>query len=752
MDDPSQKRETERLARRTSALKMSSFQMLLLLLVIAITSRTTTAARNLSFGLLNGGSSFFDPIRDSFLEKCVEHGVTCHVRVGTSNPCNKSRIALVHEFIQQLSVDGIAMKPCSDAPTNMQELLANATAAGVPVVTFDTDVPDSQRVAYVGTDNVFLGRTMARLLRQLRPAGGTFAILGPKRRRLEGFVQEITKYNQRRNRAHWHPVERNFSIQGRDYIRQMQQYAVFRPTAMVAMTQSPMRHANWTDFVRAHRHLDITYIGVDGADYQLDYLNRRYVDGLVGQLPYEIGSVSFDVLHEAVLQNKPPAKQVYATNIVSYNLIPLELPALDVDENLLGNLKWVGWCCFGVVAVAALACVVWTVSHRTCAVVRAAQPFFLIMVATGVLITSSSLVPLSFDDGGVGSEMMGSTRSVGICMATPWLAFCGFTVTFSALFSKTWRVNRLFHARASCVRIQLSERDVLMPFLVLLTGNIVVLLCWTLLDPLTYARLEHDGTDYWNRVISTYGACRSDRVVAYLVPLAVMNVSVVAVACWQAVQTRNIESEFSEAKYIGLAVASLFQGFCTGIPVVVVVMDLPRAYYMVLTIVIFLLCMTVLLLIFLPKIFMHRTYAGLSEVEQRRMLARSLKQSSMGHRRLSDRDCADSSRNNEPFSSENYGMFATESEKAVAVIDSRGKDSVTGAGESKELAQADQSAEMAEAVSGEGNYGELALVEQSAEVVEDSPSTTKPNDVISIATSIKGEAPDGPSDAAKKAD
>jgi gamma-aminobutyric acid type B receptor len=261
-------------------------------------------------------------------------------------------------------------------------------------------------------------------------------------------------------------------------------------------------------------------------------------------------------------------------------------------------------------------------------VVRAAQPFFLVMVAGGVLIMSSSLVPLSFDDGGE-LEPMSTTRSVGICMSVPWVAFTGFTVTFSALFSKTWRVNRLFHSNVRYARMQVSEKDVLAPFVVLLTGNIIALTCWTVLDPLTYVRQEHDGTDYWNRVISTYGACRCNNVFAYLVPLALINLSVVATACWQAWQARNIQSEFSEAKYIGLAMVSLFQAFLTGIPVVVVVRDMPRAYYVVLSLMIFVLCMAVLLLIFLPKMFIQRIYAGMSEAEQKRMVKRAIRGSSL---------------------------------------------------------------------------------------------------------------------------
>jgi heme/copper-type cytochrome/quinol oxidase subunit 4 len=94
--------------------------------------------------------------------------------------------------------------------------------------------------------------------------------------------------------------------------------------------------------------------------------------------------------------------------------------------------------------------------------------------------------------------------------------------------------------------------------------------------------------------------------------LAVLNFSVIVISCWQAYQARNIESEFSESYYIALAVASLFQVFLTGIPVVVVVRDAPEAFYIVLVIMLFPVSMAILSLIFVPKICMHRSYSGMS--------------------------------------------------------------------------------------------------------------------------------------------
>jgi gamma-aminobutyric acid type B receptor len=494
------------------------------LLVLLFTSGLVVAeSKNLTFGLVSGTSAFFEPTYHGWYDKCEQLGVNCLYlipdweafdREKYNHPCEQEFDELI-----KLKVDGIAAT-CS---YNAVDVFQKAADAGIPVVTFDTSPPDTiPHDAYVGTDQRFLGRTLGRLLRQLRPEGGTFAIINneeddAQNLRVEGFMEEIMKDNDRDDRAHWHAVERNFIYESKEPMEPMELYALLNPTAMITMYQTPMRHPNWTDFVDVNRHRNITYVGTDGSDYQLSYLSRRYVDGLVGQLPYDFGAKSAEVLYE-LATGGTLEKKVFSTNLVAYNLIPLELPTLDVDQNLLGNLKYVGFTCFGLVALAVLFCLAWTLHHRNSVVVSASQPFFLWMTAGGVLLMSSALVPLSFDDEG-DPDSMTTTRSIGICMSIPWLAFTGFTVTFSALFSKTWRVNQFFHSSSAFGRIKVSEKDVLAPFAFLLTSNFIVLICWTVIDPLTYERQFEDGTDYWNREIASIGSCHSDHVAAYLAPL-----------------------------------------------------------------------------------------------------------------------------------------------------------------------------------------------------------------------------------------
>jgi ABC-type sugar transport system substrate-binding protein len=512
--------------------------LLVLSLILSSGCVILTEAKKLRFGMASGGSSFFEPIESGWNAKCEELGLDCQYQAenwtwfyeqnGGKSHDNYTRfkeenlkpcVLQMKQFIKE-KVDGMAVKCNVDHP-----VFQEARDAGIPVIGFAGDHPGPID-AYVGTDNRYLGRIMARLLKQLKPQGGTYVSAhsgDSSAERHEGFVEEIENSNNRPDRGHWYPQELNFNHTGHlgvgeDIIIKMDLIASHNPTAFLFMYQTPIRQPNYTDFIDRNRWRNITYLGTEGNGAELGYMARHYIDGLVGQLTYDMGSFAAEMLHKMATEGKDSVPKVVHTKLINYNLVPEELPFLAIEQSLLGNLKYIGFTCFGIVAACALACIAWSIYYRQGIVVRASQPFFLAMTAGGILLMSSALIPLSFDDEG---EKIDETKAIGICMSIPWLAFIGFAVTFSALFAKTWRVNKFFHSKSTHGRIQVSEKDVLAPFVVLLTLNIIVLVCWTVIDPLTYIRQFEDGTDLWNRDIASNGSCQSQHAAAYLAPLAI---------------------------------------------------------------------------------------------------------------------------------------------------------------------------------------------------------------------------------------
>ena len=70
-------------------------------------------------------------------------------------------------------IEGIAISPVD--PKNQIEML-NRAAAQTLVVTQDSDAPNTNRVCYIGTDNVAAGRQAGELVKQALPNGGKIMV------------------------------------------------------------------------------------------------------------------------------------------------------------------------------------------------------------------------------------------------------------------------------------------------------------------------------------------------------------------------------------------------------------------------------------------------------------------------------------------------------------------------------------------------------------------------------------------------
>jgi ribose transport system substrate-binding protein len=82
---------------------------------------------------------------------------------------------------------------------SLNPIVKKATDAGIPVVTVDADLPDSTRVAFVGTGNVNAGRTGGEKLAELIGKKGKVAIMTKPgqsnlEERVQGYKEALAKY------------------------------------------------------------------------------------------------------------------------------------------------------------------------------------------------------------------------------------------------------------------------------------------------------------------------------------------------------------------------------------------------------------------------------------------------------------------------------------------------------------------------------------------------------------------------------
>eukprot|EP00008_Paramoeba_atlantica_P014856 CAMPEP_0201478202 /NCGR_PEP_ID=MMETSP0151_2-20130828/3105_1 /ASSEMBLY_ACC=CAM_ASM_000257 /TAXON_ID=200890 /ORGANISM="Paramoeba atlantica, Strain 621/1 / CCAP 1560/9" /LENGTH=574 /DNA_ID=CAMNT_0047859209 /DNA_START=160 /DNA_END=1881 /DNA_ORIENTATION=+ len=533
---------------------------------------------------------FFDLANDGCQDAAEELGNVECLYMGDPVYDPELQAAVVRNAIE-MGVDGIALSVVDTEVSSI--VIDEALAAGIPIVTFDSDAEKSNRLAYIGTNNFAFGQELGKLLEQLNPHGGKFGVLSGAApniaQRYEGVKDRLLNSDIR-----WIEVEDSprdlspaGSLTGRTDVEPVEEMNLFLknnpdidaiiPVAGWAMVNRP---EEWKKFVKQHRN--VTLVSGDSNALQIQLISSGFANGLAGQLPYEMGWLAMETLLK-ITEGEEVNDVIFGTTLLEILRFPLVLPDVNVNHNYLDSLVIPGYVFFGLIAFVALGFIFWTFFNKTTFVIRAAQPVFLVLICLGTLILASTLFPLSIDD------KNHSQREADVaCMAIPWTLSIGFTLTFAALFSKTWRVNRIFSSSKKSDYFQVIKVnvvDVLIPMLVLLALNSITLICWTTISPLKYERRNHEGTDGWNRVISTYGSCVSsdgpEGWVPYVVILLVINFSSLIFALIEAYKARSISVAFSETRYISFTFVLMLQSFVVGIPLLFLVYDEPRDYYVV---------------------------------------------------------------------------------------------------------------------------------------------------------------------------
>jgi ribose transport system substrate-binding protein len=150
---------------------------------------------NVAF-VTNNPSDFWQIARAGVTKAEKEFGVTCDFQMppdGTA--ADQQRIV---EALMAKGVKGMAISP--NDPVNQVEML-NRVAAQMPLICHDSDAPQSNRVAYVGTNNVRAGREAGKLIKEVLPNGGKVMLFVGRidaqnaKERADGIREELAGTN-----------------------------------------------------------------------------------------------------------------------------------------------------------------------------------------------------------------------------------------------------------------------------------------------------------------------------------------------------------------------------------------------------------------------------------------------------------------------------------------------------------------------------------------------------------------------------
>jgi ribose transport system substrate-binding protein len=210
---------------------------------------------------------------------------------------------------------------CSDAG-KVTGAINDAVARGVPVMTFDSDAPESQRFAFYGVDDVKTGTAVMDELAKQMGSKGSIAILAGNqnapnlRKRVEGVKLAAAKYPDIKIVDTFYHIETPQDAAA-EVIRVQNAYPQIQGWAMIG---------GWPLFTQTLlTDLDpkkVKVVAVDGLPAELAYVEKGLAPVLLAQPTYLWGHVSVQRIFDKV-QLKQDVPQI----------IPMELVRVS-KENL----------------------------------------------------------------------------------------------------------------------------------------------------------------------------------------------------------------------------------------------------------------------------------------------------------------------------------------------------------------------------------------------------------------------------------
>ncbi|GMI47717.1 hypothetical protein TrCOL_g6427 [Triparma columacea] len=299
---------------------------------------------------------------------------------------------------------------------------------------------------------------------------------------------------------------------------------------------------------------DWTGTDSDKTTYNVDF-NVMSWDGSANVIE-SIQSVAFEILPKYVYMTEDI--QWAASKCNSNNKVDI-IYSLDADKTLAGALGGKSQpddsevdCAdvpadsaagILVVIIAVAGCivcalfVVFMIIKKTHPVIKSSQPLFCIVYGVGCSVICIQMIFYT----GEATDFS--------CGMRYWFFNLVFTLSFGALFAKTWRVWRVF-SNTHLKKIRLTNMDTLRVMFLLLFVEIVCLALGQISAPFkpTDEEFEFEVGRFITRTV-----CKSDTSEWALLTMA-YKVVLVLIGCYLSWTTRNVDSAFAESKYIMLAI------------------------------------------------------------------------------------------------------------------------------------------------------------------------------------------------------
>jgi ribose transport system substrate-binding protein len=210
---------------------------------------------------------------------------------------------------------------CSDEDT-LTQAINYAAENGIPVMTFDSDAPNSKRFAFYGPDDLEMGKKLINELAGLINKKGKIAILGGNKtannlqERIRGIKSGAADYP-------------DIEIIGTYYHPETEADAISVMTEVIKVhpdLKGWVMVGSWAFFGEKLKSIiepgKIKIVAVDALPVQLEYIEKNYAQVLLGQPTFTWGEITVKKVIDKIYLNKN------VEEIIRLNTIPVSIKNL----------------------------------------------------------------------------------------------------------------------------------------------------------------------------------------------------------------------------------------------------------------------------------------------------------------------------------------------------------------------------------------------------------------------------------------
>ena len=274
--------------------------------------------------------------------------------------------------------------------------------------------------------------------------------------------------------------------------------------------------------------------------------------------------------------------------------IPLDEPVIrEVQNKVQAGLYYAFVALMAISIILCLFFAMSTMAHKNEKIIKMSSPNMNVLSAFGAIVTLLS-VPF------VGSNANDASR----CHASVWLLTIGSTVAFGPLFSKIFRVVKIFSSKSLQVKI-IKDSELLHHTMGLLLVDFIILGLWSVMDPMTIKKVFFPITATSNpdvEILPFDYQCTSDNMNDFLAALLAYKGAFLLAGAALSWKVRNVNiAALNDSKWIGFAIYNVFFFAIVVYPVSNLIKDEPDAHFALIAAgIVFALSLS-MCLVFVPK-------------------------------------------------------------------------------------------------------------------------------------------------------